>query len=108
MYLYSLGIDEKLTNMEAGVLYHLRHRHPVIDAVGILKRQDKKKYHLVFIQISMSKYSNHSSKIEDLFGTIDCKELKTSSFAFIFDFYVNDYNISQNKKGILYLFCHLK
>ena len=61
-YLYSLGIDEKLTNMEAGVLYHLRHRHPVIDAVGILKRQ-----------VSMSKYSNHSSKIQDLYGTIDCK-----------------------------------
>ena len=88
-YLYSLGIDEKLTNMETGVLYHLRHKHPVIDAVGILKRQDKKKYHLVFIQVSMSKYSSHSSKIEDLYRMIGCKELKTSSFASIFDFYMS-------------------
>ena len=108
-YLYSLGIDEKLTNMEAGVLYHLRHRHPVIDAVGILKRQDKKKYHLVFIQISMSKYSSHSSKIEDLFGTIDCKELKTSSFASIFDFYMSMTTTSVKTRKAFYIYvCHLK
>ena len=88
-YLHSLGIDEKLTNMETGVLYHLRHRHPVIDTVSILKRKDKKKYHLVFIQISMSKYLSHSSKIEDLYGMIECKELKTSGFASIFDFYTS-------------------
>ena len=58
------------------MLYHLRYKHPVIDTVGVLKRQDKRKYHLVFIQISMSTYS---SKIEDLYAKIDCKELKSDS-----------------------------
>lgn len=103
-YLYSLETDEKLTSMETGVLYYLRHRHLVINAVGILKRQDKKKHHLVFIQISMSKYSSHSSKIEDLYGMIDCKELKTSGFASIFDFYMSMTTPSVKARKAFYIY----
>ena len=66
--------------MEYGVLYHSRYKHPIVDAVGILKRIDKIKYHLVFIQISMSKYYSHSSKIEDLYESVDCMELKNHQY----------------------------
>lgn len=55
-YLHTLQNGEILASMENGVLYHLRYNHPVIDAVGLLRRKDKKKYYLVFIQVSMSKY----------------------------------------------------
>lgn len=58
-YAYTLGDNDKVVSMECGVLYHLRHKHPVVDAIGILRRMDKRKYHLVFIQVSMSKYSGH-------------------------------------------------
>ena len=38
---------------------------PVIDGVGYLKYDDK--VSLVFVQISLSNYSNHDSKLTDLF-----------------------------------------
>ena len=37
----------------------------------------------------MSKYSGHSSKFEDLYRMIDCKELKTSGKQNLFDFYIS-------------------
>ena len=79
-YVCTLGSNEKLVSMEYGVLYHLRCKHPVVDAVGILKRTDKMKNHLVFIQVSMSKYYSHSSKIQDLYDeSVDCIELKNTT-----------------------------
>lgn len=98
-YLCALGTNEKLTCMEAGVLYHLHHKHPVIDAVGVLKRRDRRKHHLVFIQISLSKYSSHSSKIEDLYVKIDCNELN-SKFSSIFQYYMEiTENLIKSKKA---------
>ena len=86
-YAYTLGENDKVVSMERGVLYHLRHKHPVVDAVGILRRMDKRKYHLVFIQVSMSKYSRHHTKIEDIYDKVDCIELKNSSHTSILEFY---------------------
>ena len=34
-----MKIGEMLTKFERGVSYHLRHNHPVIDAIGLLKEQ---------------------------------------------------------------------
>ena len=77
-----------LTHLERGVLYHLRYKHPVIDAVGVLKRRDKRKHHLVFIQVSLSRYSGHSSKIQNLYHHIDCSELKLN-FSSLFQYYMS-------------------
>ena len=86
-YLWTMNVGEMLPKMEKGMLYHLRHNHPVIDAVGLLRRTDKSKYHLIFVQVSMTKYASHSSKIKDLFRVVDCKELKASKSASILEHY---------------------
>ena len=48
------------------ILYQLRFGHPVVDAVGLLPDQHNK-YFLVFIQVFLSKYSDHKSKVHDIF-----------------------------------------
>ena len=48
------------------VLFQLRFGHPVIDGVGLLFDQQNKCF-LVFIQVSLSTYSDHKSKVYDLF-----------------------------------------
>ena len=63
--------NECVDNMTVGVLYYLRYKHPVID--GVLKVGGKKK-RLILLQISLSKYDKHGSKIGDLQRQIKCLE----------------------------------
>lgn len=55
-----------IEKMTCGVLYHLRYTYPVIDGVGFFHIEGRKKSSLVFIQVSLSKYSRHETKLSDL------------------------------------------
>ena len=59
-----------------GILFHLRYKHPVIDGVGYLQENSGKIVSLVMIQVSLSPYKTHRSKLEDLFTKPTCPELK--------------------------------
>ena len=54
-----------IAKMDIGASYSLKYTYPVIDGVGYLKYNDK--VSLVFVQISLSNYSNHDSKLTNLF-----------------------------------------
>jgi len=49
------------------VPYRFRQFHPVIDAVGKFAMESNRTA-LVFLQVSMSKYEDHKTKIENLVG----------------------------------------
>ena len=53
-------------SLRGGVLYDLRSRHPTIDGVGLLNEEKTLIPWLVFIQISLSAYDEHHSKLSDL------------------------------------------
>ena len=59
--------EGRLTTMHTNMLYELRVFHPTIDGVGYLKEEGSGQEWLVFIQVSLSKYSHHRSKLTDLF-----------------------------------------
>ena len=75
-----------------GFLYELRARHPILDYVGCL--QDiRKEYYLVFVQVSLKKYNDHS-EMSNVFlrpknkrATPD--ELKDSKQTNLYSFYLN-------------------
>ena len=79
----TLQTGEVLKNMTSGVLYHLRYKHPVIDGVGIMERGKTKKKWLVMIQVSLSSYKSHRSKISDIAKYLPCPELKHSSHGWV-------------------------
>ena len=56
--------SELIAKLEVGILIHLRYTYPVIDAVGYLCVDGEPS--LVFMQISLSKYSQHDTKLKDL------------------------------------------
>ena len=61
----TMKLDEPVRELKPGVLYHLRPLHPVIDAVGYLRGKDNISW-LVLVKVSLSDYSHHDSKAEDL------------------------------------------
>lgn len=54
-----------LPKLYKSILYQLRFGHPVIDGVRLLADQYNKHF-LVFFQVSLSKYSDHGSKVNGL------------------------------------------
>ena len=54
----------EIKKLPAGILYHLRYTYPVIDAIGYLKVNGN--YYLVFVQLSLSEYRYHRTKMSDL------------------------------------------
>lgn len=56
---------QALTRMEEGILYHLRAKHPVIDAAARVNDGNGKKW-LLLLQVSLSPYKEHMSKAADL------------------------------------------
>ena len=62
--------NEPLTNMNEGILYHLRDKHPVIDAVGIFKEKASRKEWLLMVQVSLSSYTRHKSKAVNLLDSV--------------------------------------
>jgi len=61
-------LSDKCDSAMIGVLYHLNYTYPVIDGVGYLKCNNGRENDVavLFIQVSLSKYYNHSTKLEDL------------------------------------------
>jgi len=60
--------------MDKSVLYKLRYKHPVIEGIGVLQHE-RCVWWLVFKQISLSPYSNHHTKLIDLFVHHVCPEV---------------------------------
>lgn len=58
-----------------GTLYLLRDRHPVIDAIGVLKSDGF--VYLILLQLSLQEYSKHESKSQDIFKFIKSPEKVT-------------------------------
>ena len=56
--------NEIVSSITANVLYCLTYKHPVID--DVLKVKIKKKKWLVLLQVLLSLYKQHHSKINDL------------------------------------------
>lgn len=74
--------QENLTKFTLNIMYRLRNNHPVINGVGIFSTEATDECYLVFVQVSISKYSTHDPRLNSLFtnnrDTRGCKELKTS------------------------------
>ena len=67
-----------LTGLAEGVLYQLRSCHPVIDAVAYIKKDSIQ--WLLLIQVSLSAYKDHDSKVEDLNNpVIGCEKVRLTS-----------------------------
>ena len=69
--------QKPLKELKEGIIYQLRPLHPVIDAVAYVhdknvrekNKDDKKEAWLLLIQVSLSSYSSHKSKADDLLKT---------------------------------------
>ena len=70
---------EPLTNMTEGILYHLREKHPVIDAVGKFKEAKGQKVWLLMVQVSLSSYTQHRSKAANLLDRVTGPESTTTT-----------------------------
>ena len=55
---------EMIEELSLGTLYHLKYTYPIIDGVGYLEVDGHPS--LVFVQVSLTPYTNHSTKIKDL------------------------------------------
>ena len=61
--------DPLTRTMSVGVLNRLRPEQPAIDAIGIIEGQSKKKW-LLMLQVSLSDYKKHRSKVEHIYNYI--------------------------------------
>lgn len=78
--------SETLKALDKSVLYQSRYKHPVIDVIGILE-DERHVWWLVFLQISLSPYSSHHSKLIDLFKHHVCPEL-TADDDTLYEYYI--------------------
>ena len=62
----SVAMLNRPTEVELGVIYELKRAHPIIDFAAHLTDNDNVNW-LVFIQISLQTYSQHGSKLGDMF-----------------------------------------
>ena len=70
--------SDTLIKLDRSVLYQLRYKHPVIDGIGILQDERNVSW-LAFIQISLSPYLSHHTKVTDLFEHHVCRETPSGS-----------------------------
>jgi len=99
-------LDVPLTTMNVGFLYQLRARHPQIDGLGLLCEEKQKKQWLVFVQVSISLYKDHKSKLSKL--THVCQQRpqelsKVTGRTTLFSYYKNIAKISEDT-NILFLY----
>ena len=91
-----------LKRMSENALYHLREQHPVIDAVAVFLGSDATKW-LLLIQISLCKYSSHSSKAGDLKKQVVGAEKNTTDKSVDWLQYYNDMVPQAQKCMYVYL-----
>ena len=82
-----LSVGKALSEINVGVLYHLREFHPVIDAIGSFVHEGQ--HWLVMIQVSLSKYSDHKSKAADLFKKTSGSEEVVGPGITLLEYYKN-------------------
>jgi hypothetical protein len=75
----SSDLNTPVKELRKNVLYHLRPKHPAIDAVGFFVLNEEP--WLLMIQTSLSPYKNHESKAEDLKNPISGCERESGSKA---------------------------
>lgn len=75
----TVAMSTAVNELVNGTLYRLRPRHPVIDAVGYLMEGSQP--WLLLMQVSISTYSNHTSKVKDLLNPVDKSERDVESRA---------------------------
>lgn len=83
----NMQTGEILHCMTSGILYRLRYKHPAIDAIRVMEKDRKKKQWLVLIQVSLSPYAVHRSKIGNLLKYTQCPELNCSDHNTILNYY---------------------
>ena len=72
--------SEAINQLQLGMLHHLRYTYPVIDAIGYLRVDGTPS--LVFVQISLSEYSKHFTKMDDLNTTVAPEDNSKTIFEF--------------------------
>ena len=99
-----------LTQLQTGILYELRTRHPALDAVGLLNEKGTAKSWLVFIQISLTEYKHHRSKISNILIPPKSKksmppEISSSAAKTLYSYYRNLANLSSrdNDKDVIFV-----
>ena len=60
------GDSTPLRALKEGCLYRLRSQHPVIDYVAVVTDTVSKQHWLLLLQVSLSKYTDHTAKAGDL------------------------------------------
>jgi len=94
--------DAVLTRMKLNTLYRLRYGHSVIDGIGLLSTGIAGEEWLVFVQVSIQAYSEHSSKLTQLFTNyVDCKghkELSTKNLTSVFA--TNKFGVNTSSSSI--------
>ena len=92
---------EIITDLTEGFLYHLKFTYPVIDAVGYLSVNET--LSLVFVQVSLSPYGKHQTKLEDLF-TMPAPEDQTKT---IFEYCKDLIGKGQRRRRISALYVYV-
>jgi len=100
-------VDTVIDSMAKNTLYHLRNDHPIIDGVGLLQNLGGEMW-LVFVQVSIQCYDQHSSSLQNLFQNKKGKGYQelTGDFSSMFDYYQNLANLAVKEVDcphILYL-----
>ena len=83
--------------MIVGKLYHLAFTYPVIDGVGYLE-SSWETISLIFVQVTLSKYSLHETKLTDLFK-VKAPKIKT-----VLDYFKDLRPTGCKKYNILYVY----
>lgn len=91
-----------LGEVDAGIVYHLREFHPVIDAIGYFEDEELLKW-LVMIQVSLSPYKNHKSKAASLFEKTIGAEKKIDDSCTLLEYYKGRVNAADMKCMYVYI-----
>ena len=107
-------VDEVLNNITQNTLYHLRNDHPIIDGIGFVTNEIGE-YWLVYIQFSITPYSNHDANLKTLLsekkGSKNYKELAGDDAPpTLFEYYQNLASKigALDKSRILYIYASTK
>ena len=82
--------SDTLIKLDKSIMYQLRYKHPIIDGIGILQ-DERNVWWLAFIQISLSPYLSHHTKVTDLFKHHACHETRSASdeICTLFSYYMD-------------------
>ena len=98
----SISSKDAVSALSVNILHHLRPGHPAIDAVCLVESSTTKSLCLLLIQISLSKYSQHSSKACDIRKPVTADEkLRNPSASSIVDYYKQ---LAPSSDNVIYVY----